>query len=291
MAAAGDVRILVYGKGGFVGNLISDELSKRGLTYKMGDSRIQNRNDVEREIDEFKPTHVINAAGVTGRPNVDWCEDHQQETIRSNVLGALTLADVCFLRNLHVTNWSTGCIYTYDEKYPEGYAVKETDPPNFAGSFYSKTKGILEELIKSYPNVATLRLRMPISDDLNPRSLITKITQYPKIVGHIKNSMSVMHDLVPISIDLTLRELKGIWNFTNPGAITHNEILAMYKQYINPEFKWENFNLEEQAKVIKAPRSNTELDASKLKEAFPELLDIHTSLQGVFQRMKVNLGK
>lgn len=79
----------------------------------------------------------------------------------------------------------------------------------------------------SYPNVANLRLRMPISDDLNARSLITKITKYDKvsercispkfekalffqIVGDIPNSMSVMFDLVPISVDLTLRNLKGV---------------------------------------------------------------------------------
>ena len=35
----------------------------------------------------YKPTHVLNSAGVTGRPNVDWCEDHKQETIRANVVG------------------------------------------------------------------------------------------------------------------------------------------------------------------------------------------------------------
>ena len=26
---------------------------------------------------QFKPTHVLNAAGLTGRPNVDWCETHK----------------------------------------------------------------------------------------------------------------------------------------------------------------------------------------------------------------------
>ena len=26
---------------------------------------------------QFKPTHILNAAGVTGRPNVDWCETHK----------------------------------------------------------------------------------------------------------------------------------------------------------------------------------------------------------------------
>jgi UDP-glucose 4,6-dehydratase len=52
----------------------------------------------------------------------------------------------------------------------------------------------------------------------------------------------------------------------------------MYKKYINPDFKWTNFTLEEQAKVIVAPRSNNEMDASKLKAEFPELLSIKDSL-------------
>lgn len=74
------------------------------------------------------------------------------------------------------------------------------------------------------------------------------------------------------------RNLTGIYNFTNPGCVSHNEILEMYREYIDPSFTWKNFNLEEQAKVIIAPRSNNELDATKLKTEFPELLSIKESL-------------
>uniref|UniRef100_A0A6N2NFC2 Uncharacterized protein n=1 Tax=Salix viminalis TaxID=40686 RepID=A0A6N2NFC2_SALVM len=52
----------------------------------------------------------------------------------------------------------------------------------------------------------------------------------------------------------------------------------MYRDYIDPEFKWMNFDLEEQAKVIVAPRSNNELDATKLKNEFPEMLSIKESI-------------
>ena len=40
---------------------------------------------------QVKPTNVINAAGVTGRPNVDWCEDHKVGA----ALGALCAAVPC----------------------------------------------------------------------------------------------------------------------------------------------------------------------------------------------------
>jgi hypothetical protein len=52
----------------------------------------------------------------------------------------------------------------------------------------------------------------------------------------------------------------------------------MYRQYIKPGFSWKNFTLEVQAKVIIAPWSNNELDASKLQGEFPEVLPIKESL-------------
>lgn len=119
---------------------------------------------------------------------------------------------------------------------------------------------------------------MPISSDLeNPRNFITKIARYDKVVN-IPNSMTVLDELLPISIEMAKRNLKGIWNFTNPGVISHNEILEMYRDYIDPKFNWRNFTLEEQAKVIVAQRSNNEMDASKLKNEFPGLLSIKESL-------------
>lgn len=61
------------------------------------------------------------------------------------------------------------------------------------------------------------------------------------------------------------RGLTGIMNYTNPGAVSHNEILQMYKDYIDPEFKWSNFTVEEQSKVIVAARSNNLLDTKRVR--------------------------
>ena len=136
----------------------------------------------------------------------------------------------------------------------------------------------VEDLLKNYDNVCTLRVRMPISSDLsNSRNFITKISRYNKVVN-IPNSMTVLDELLPISIEMAKRNLKGIWNFTNPGVISHNQILELYRDYIDPKFKWDNFGLEEQAKVIVAPRSNNEMDASKLKKEFPDMLSIKDSV-------------
>ncbi|KAG8364831.1 hypothetical protein BUALT_Bualt18G0039500 [Buddleja alternifolia] len=273
-------KFLIYGKTGWIGGLLGKLCDKQGIPYEYGKGRLEDRAKLVADILAVKPTHVFNAAGVTGRPNVDWCESHKTETIRTNVAGTLNLADVCREQGLLMMNFATGCIFEYDAAHPEGSGIgfKEEDTPNFDGSFYSKTKAMVEELLKEYDNVCTLRVRMPISSDLeNPRNFITKISRYNKVVN-IPNSMTILDELLPISIEMAKRNLRGIWNFTNPGVVSHNEILEMYKEYIDADFKWSNFTLEEQAKVIVAARSNNEMDASKLKNEFPELLSIKESL-------------
>lgn len=138
----------------------------------------------------------------------------------------------------------------------------------------------VEELLQNYQNVCTLRIRirMPISSDLsNLCNFITKITQYEKVAS-IPNSMTVLDELLPISIEMAKRNCTGIWNFTNPGVVSPNEILQMYREYINPTFKWKYFTPEEQGKVIVPSRSNNELDVTKLKTEFPKLWSIKESL-------------
>lgn len=49
--------------------------------------------------------------------------------------------------------------------------------------------------------------------------------------------------------------------FDGPSVL---QILQLYKDYIDPDFTWANFTIEEQAKVIVAPRSNNLLDTERV---------------------------
>lgn len=277
---------LIFGAQGWIGGQLSTMLEKQGHTVIKAQARLEDREAVESEITAAKPDFVLNAAGKTGRPNVDWCEDHKQEVIRANIIGALTLADLCYKHGIHMTNFGTGCIYEYDAAHPmySGIGFTEKDKPNFAGSYYSETKIMLDRLLQDYPNVLNLRLRMPISDDLHPRSFVTKIIGYKKVVN-VPNSMTILPDLLPIALKMSERRLIGVYNFVNPGTISHNEILDLYKKYIDPAFTYHNFTVEEQSKILKAGRSNNELDASKLLKEFPEVPHIKDSIVHVFERM------
>lgn len=270
---------LVYGRTGWIGGKLGKLLTEQGHTWCYGTARLQDRRAVQDDIKRSRCTHVLCAAGLTGRPNVDWCEDNKIDVIRGNVIGILTLADVAHEAGVHVTNFATGCIYKYDDEHPiGGKPFTEEDDPNFAGSFYSETKSYMELMLRHYPNVLQLRVRMPIDGNLqNPRNFITKIANYAKVVD-IPNSMTVLEEFVPMAVDGAIRGLTGAYNWTNPGAISHNEVLALYRDYLHPEFTWENFTEEEQAHVIKAPRSNNTMCDKKLRAAFPDVLNIKESI-------------
>ena len=61
----------------------------------------------------------------------------------------------------------------------------------------------------------------------------------------------MLDELLPISAEMAKRNCKGVWNFTDPGVTSHSiEMLEMYRDGVDAEFKWNNSDVEEQAKVI-----------------------------------------
>merc|ERR1712244_76450 len=172
-----------------------------------------------------------------------------------------------------------------------GVGFKENAKANFDESFYSQTKGYMEPMLACYPNCMILRVRMPISDDLFHRNFVTKIVKYERVVN-IPNSMTILHEMLPASLAMAKKGLTGVYNFTNPGVISHNEVLDLYTKYIDPTYTYKNFTIDEQAKILKAARSNNELDTTKLMRDMPEgivINDIKTAYEKCFQRMKKNL--
>ncbi len=284
---ANNSSVLVFGgKTGWIGKKIVKLLEESEHDVVCAESRLENRESILREIEEVNPIVIINCAGVTGVPNVDWCETHQIETVRTNIIGTLNLIDIAHSKNIHLTNFNTGCIYEYDEEHEMGSGIgfTEEDRPNFDGSFYSKTKILLEQLVLLYPNVLNLRVRMPISSQMEPKNFVAKITKYEKVIN-IPNSMTILDDLLPIAVDMTLKEVKGNFNFVNPGTLSHNEILDFYIEYVDPSFIYSNFTVEEQNRILVGKRSNNELSCKKLLELYPEIPEASRSIHRVFERM------
>lgn len=292
------VKFIVYGHKGWIGQQVKDILNKNEYCYILGNSRVNDIDFVKQELVENNITHVISLIGRTHGnignkeyPTIDYLEQKGKlyDNIRDNLYSPIVLAMVCKELNLHLTYMGTGCIFEYDKEHPFGKeenGFKEDSLPNFFGSSYSIVKGFTDRLMHLYEsNVLNVRIRMPITDDLNTRNFITKITTYKKICS-IPNSMTVLPELLPIMIDMSYNKVTGTINLCNPGLISHNEILEMYKNYVNPDFTWENFSVEEQSEILAAGRSNNFMDTKRLESMYPQVKNIKESVKDILIKMK-----
>lgn len=285
--ASSKIFLVFGGKTGWIGQKMVKLLEAGNHMVVTADSRLECRESIKQELLKVNPDFIINCAGVTGTPNVDWCETHKTETIRTNIIGILNLIDVAYEYAIPVTNFSTGCIYTYDDEHSLGShkGFTENDEPNFEGSFYAKTKVFSEKMMLYYPNLLNLRIKMPISSDLHPKSFLTKIIHHKKVID-IPNSISILDDLLPEAIYMTLKGVKGCFNFVNPGVLSHNEVLELYIKYVDPMFHYENFTEEEMNQMLKSRRANAELDTSKLLQICPHIPNVKDSIHKVFNIIK-----
>lgn len=129
---------------------------------------------------------------------------------------------------------------------------------------------------------------MPITETVNPQNFITKITNYKKICS-ISNSMTILSELLPIALDMMKTNTVGTYNYTNPGVISHNEILEMYHEIVNKKFIWRNFSIEEQDKILLSKRSNNYLDTTKLENYVKSRSNIKDGVRKVLYAYKSDL--
>ena len=289
------MKLLVYGSKGWIGTQFMSLVEKYNTIE--GKSRLDNIDAVKKELKENAPTHVFcfigrthGKIGETVYTTIDYLEQPGKlvDNIRDNLFSPITLAKLCTDMNIHLTYLGTGCIFKFDDGHPFGEEVNgftENAKPNFFGSGYSIVKGFTDQLMTLFPSVLNLRIRMPITGIPNPRNFITKITTYEKICS-IPNSMTVLPELLPVALKLALTNHHGTLNLTNPGLISHNEILEMYKEIVDPDFEWKNFSQEEQAKILAADRSNNYLDTTKLEELDSNVKNIKESVRTMLMQYK-----
>jgi nucleoside-diphosphate-sugar epimerase len=292
------MNVLVYGANGWIGQQFVQLLVDRNIRFMIGKSRVDHIQNVSSEIDAIAPTHVVSFIGRTHGtiddkvyPTIDYLEQPGKltENVRDNLFSPIVLAQLCSSKQIHYTYLGTGCIFKYDDNHPFGEerdGFTETSLPNFFGSSYSIVKGFTDQLMSLYSdNVLNLRIRMPITAEKNPRNFITKIVQYSKICS-IPNSMSVLPELLPIALDMMAKRITGTVNLTNKGLISHNQILEMYKEIVDPTFTWENFSQEEQRAILSADRSNNYMETLRLEEFYPDLKHIKDAVRECIEKYK-----
>ncbi len=168
--------ILIFGTGWLgkkLGEYCNAELSGADIT---------DSASVCAALDATRPSVVINAAGKTGRPNIDWCENHKEETVHSNITGPFILLNACKERGIRLVHFSSGCIFDGASPAKNGFTEKDTPNPI---SFYAWTKAQADAVLSRFPTLI-IRLRMPIDSMPHERNLITKLANYSHIIDAFK---------------------------------------------------------------------------------------------------------
>jgi 3,5-epimerase/4-reductase len=298
------MNILVFGAKGWIGGQFVSILDRNNISYVVGRSRCDNITQIKSELDREKPTHVISfigrthgSIGSTIYSTIDYLEKDGklQENMRDNLFAPIVLAHACKERNIHFTYLGTGCIFKFDDEHPFGKeenGFTEDSLPNFFGSSYSIVKGFTDRMMKQLfdESILNLRIRMPISDDKNARNFITKITTYERICS-VPNSMTVLPELLPIVLDMMKKKHVGTMNLTNPGLISHNEILDLYKEIVDPTFTYQNFTQKEQRVILAADRSNNFLDTTRLESLYPTIQPIRDAIKSILCQYKSNMKR
>jgi dTDP-4-dehydrorhamnose reductase len=283
--------IILFGGNGYIGSEFKKQLNKKQISFiNYEDARKTSFDQLQTFIKQNKISHVINAAGYTGKPNVDACEVNKDETFYGNVLWPQILSNWCALNDIVFGHVSSGCIYT--GKRTDGSGFIEEDEPNFTFkqnncSFYSGTKALAENNISAYPKHYIWRLRIPFEENDNARNYISKMLKYPKLL-QAENSISNKQEFVNACIESIEKKIPfGIYNVVNSGHITTENLVEKLKQTIAKDKKFHLINDNElYENYAKTPRSNCIMDNSKLLSTGIKMSSVDESLDWCLKNWK-----
>jgi dTDP-4-dehydrorhamnose reductase len=279
--------IYLLGSSGYLGSAYKAYFERRGIPFRsLSRSEVDYTNPatLTAALRADKPEFLVNAAGYTGKPNVDACELHKSDCLASNAVLPGTIAQACEAAHVPWGHVSSGCIYTGSR--PDGSGFTEEDAPNFSFrqnncSFYSGTKALGEEVLAGCANTYIWRVRIPFDQFENPRNYLTKLMRYSRLLN-ATNSISELQEFVEASLLCWKRRVPfGIYNMTNPGSITTREVVDLIRKSGLCDREFEFFGSEDEfmRTAAKTPRSNCVMNSEKLLRAGIRLTEVHEAIE------------
>jgi dTDP-4-dehydrorhamnose reductase len=287
--------IYLLGGSGYVGQAYQALLSHRDIPYRnirRADLDYTSASTLAQALRRERPEFLINAAGFTGKPNVDACELHKHECLFGNAVLPGRIADACAEAGVPWGHVSSGCIYSGAR--PDGRGFTEIDPPNFTFrfdncSFYSGSKGLGEEVLAGKPNVYIWRLRIPFNEVDGPRNYLSKLMRYDRLL-EATNSISQIGEFCAATLACWEKRVPfGIYNVTNPGRVTTHEVVDLIRQsgVSRKEFAFFKDEDEFMHTAAKTPRSNCVMDSSKLAATGIAMTEVHEAIRKALRHWRV----
>jgi len=275
------MKILIIGDG-YIGSRCAKEWPDAILSGKL----LYSVDDVINLLEEHRPDAVLNAAGIVGKPNVDWCETNQLETFKGNAVLPIMIAEACAKKSIYLLHIGSGCIFYGDSPESEGW--REDDFANPA-AVYTKSKYAADLALMTFSNVGIGRIRMPLDSVPYKGNLIDKLVSYPKVVDVI-NSITVVEDMIDAFHKLLEAKAEGIYHVTNAGTISHKEILGMYEELVDPDHKNEWISAEELVSfgLAAKKRSNNILQSKNLEKLGILMRPVKEAVRDAMEKYAMN---
>lgn len=290
--------IYLLGGSGYVGRAYQELLEQKGIAFRSLARAEVNYADPATLLAALradKPAFLINAAGYTGKPNVDACELHKADCLDGNAVLPGRIAEACAAAGVPWGHVSSGCIYTGSRA--DGSGFTEEDAPNFTFrqdncSFYSGTKALGEEVLADAPEVYIWRLRIPFDHRDGSRNYLSKLMRYQRLL-EATNSISQLQEFASATLACWERRVPfGKYNVTNPGRVTTREvvdhILASGVQKKDYHFFKDESEFMEIA--AKTPRSNCVLSSAKLASVGIRMTEVHEAIARDLRRWQRSQG-
>jgi UDP-glucose 4,6-dehydratase len=286
------MKYLLIGKNGYIGRKFCSLPKFKNSLISIGRD---NFNYYDKKLlCEFiklnQISFVLNAAGYTGKPNVDACELEKAECLSGNAVLPGIIRDVCEDLQVPWGHVSSGCIYS--GRRTDGAGWREEDAPNFSfrsppSSFYSGTKALGEEVLEGAENCYIWRLRIPFNDERSPRNYLQKLLNYDSLL-EAENSVSHLGEFVQKCVECFEKEVEpGIYNMTNPGSVTTRQVTEWMKEEGATYKQFKFFEDEDQfmSKAAKTPRSNCVLDTTKAEKTGIGMRPVEEAMRESMQKM------
>ena len=278
--------IYLLGGSGYVGHAYQQLLSRKSIPFRnlrRSELDYADPSQLTAALKADRPEFVINAAGYTGKPNVDACELHKAECLQGNAVLPGAIAAACEAAGVPWGHVSSGCIYTGARA--DGTPFTEGDVPNFTFrqnncSFYSGTKALGEEVLAGHPHVYVWRLRIPFDHIDSPRNYLTKLMRYNTLLD-ATNSISQLHEFVAATFACWENRVPfGLYNVTNPGEVTTREVVDLIQKsgVCKKDFRFFKDEAEFMQTAAKTPRSNCVMTSAKLASVGIRMTEVREAI-------------
>ena len=188
--------IILLGGSGYVGQAFQRSADSPGCSLPQP-RRGRNSTTARRTVwptflAESKATFVINAAGYTGKPNVDACELHKAACLFGNAVLPGRIREACERTGTPWGHISSGCIFS-GERPGGGWLPRgghaELLLPHEPLQLLQRHQGAGRGSARwTRPTCYVWRLRIPFSEVESPRNYLTKVMRYARLLDGVQLS-------------------------------------------------------------------------------------------------------